>query len=177
LLIARKFRTSYLTLLWVGSSLLQITMSSTSSFRGGFAPRRGQGGWKKPFVKSKREYVKPDTSKNPLGQLLKTLGSSDLRIESANSFGDTPISDVQYAASYNWRGGGSNTILVPGMLINICVPKIMLMSSRQAPAMDTSQRCATPPRRQRTVLPRPKCCKISRTSYRTCRAVCTGKTT
>jgi hypothetical protein len=158
----------------VSTSYLHTTMSSMPSLRGGFAPRRGQGGWKKPFFKSKREYVKPDTSKNPLGQLLKTLSSSDLRVEGTESYIDTPISDVQYVASYNWRGGGSNTILVPGMLIDMCVPEIMLMSLRQAPAVDTSQRCAAPQRRQRTVLPRSKCCKISRVSYRTCRTVCTG---
>jgi hypothetical protein len=87
---------------------------STTSFRGGYAPRRGRGGWNKPFIKWTREHIKPDIQKNPLGYLLKTLNNSDLKMDSVTSFSDTPISDLQYIASYNWREEGLNTIIVPG---------------------------------------------------------------
>jgi hypothetical protein len=89
------------------------------SFRGGYAPRRGRGGWNKPFLKTKREFTKPDVEKKPLGQLLRTIRNSNLGTGNAGSFVATPISDpisdLQYIASYNWRDDGSTTIIVPGM--------------------------------------------------------------
>jgi len=85
-----------------------------SSFRGGYAPRRGRGGWTKPYVKQKREYVKPDIDKHPLGELLKTINNSDLKSELSAAPMDSLISDVQYVTSYNWRNDGNATILVPG---------------------------------------------------------------
>ncbi|KAH8692474.1 hypothetical protein GQ44DRAFT_832853 [Phaeosphaeriaceae sp. PMI808] len=89
-------------------------MSSMPSFRGGYAPRRGRGGWSKPFVKPNREYTKPDIEKQPLGQLLRTIDKVNLKGNPAQPFGDTPISELRYVASYNWRNDNSTTILVPG---------------------------------------------------------------
>ncbi|KAF2820346.1 hypothetical protein CC86DRAFT_305106 [Ophiobolus disseminans] len=90
-------------------------MSSMSSFRGGYAPRRGRGGWSKtPFVKQKREHTKPDTNKHPLGELLKTIENSDLKSQPSALPADALTSDVRYVASYNWRNDVGATILVPG---------------------------------------------------------------
>lgn len=92
-------------------------MSSMSSFRGGYAPRRGRGGgrggWSKPFTKPK-EYTKPDIEANPLGDLLKTFHNSDIKVETHDSRTGSAISDLQYVASYNWLNGEDHVILVPG---------------------------------------------------------------
>ncbi|KAF2030477.1 hypothetical protein EK21DRAFT_100357 [Setomelanomma holmii] len=88
-------------------------MSSMPSFRGGHAPRRGRGGWTKPFAKSKRDSVKPDIDKHPLGKLLKTFKLSDLHFTAGASVGPA-ITDLQYVTSYNWRNNTSHAILVPG---------------------------------------------------------------
>jgi hypothetical protein len=93
-------------------------MSSMSSFRGGYAPRRGRGGWTKPFVKPKKEIAKPDINKHPLGELLESLSISDLRVNRKAASKDETISNLRYVASYNWRGDASTTIIVPGKMVS-----------------------------------------------------------
>jgi hypothetical protein len=93
-------------------------MSSTSSLRGGYAPRRGRGGWNKPFTKPRNDFVKPDTDKIPLGKLLKIISNSDLKDYSDAAHTGELISDIRYIASYNWRSDTSTTIIVPGMSFN-----------------------------------------------------------
>ncbi|OAK97804.1 hypothetical protein IQ06DRAFT_227647 [Phaeosphaeriaceae sp. SRC1lsM3a] len=89
-------------------------MSSMSSFRGGYAPRRGRGGWNKSFSKPKNQGVKPDLVKNPLGELLETVSISDLGLGTTKTTTHGSISDLKYVASYNWRSDAVPTILVPG---------------------------------------------------------------
>ncbi|KAH7086565.1 hypothetical protein FB567DRAFT_74020 [Paraphoma chrysanthemicola] len=89
-------------------------MFAVPTARGGYAPRRGRGGWtKKSFAKPKREYVKPDTKAFPLGDLLKAFDLFD-PTESTPKTTKPPISNVQYIASYNWVNDDTCTILVPG---------------------------------------------------------------
>ncbi|KAF1851482.1 uncharacterized protein K460DRAFT_298555 [Cucurbitaria berberidis CBS 394.84] len=92
-------------------------MSYKSSFsgnnRGGFAPRKGRGGWGRPFAKP-REPVKPDIEKYPLGKLLQTLQASDLIPEQNGLSHKAAITDCQYIASYNWLNNSTPTIIVPG---------------------------------------------------------------
>ncbi|KAF2127933.1 hypothetical protein P153DRAFT_376859 [Dothidotthia symphoricarpi CBS 119687] len=78
--------------------------------RGGFAPRRGRGGSSPAFVK--RELIKPDIEKYPLGSLIELLHVSSLEAKSDDT---TPgISHCQYVASYNWLNENTPTIIVPG---------------------------------------------------------------
>ncbi len=81
--------------------------------RGGFAPKRGRGGWSRPFVK-RQEPVKPDLTKHPLGDLLLRLQVSDLVSESTDQLLSVRIEDCQYVTSYNWVAGNGSSILVPG---------------------------------------------------------------
>lgn len=90
------------------------TMSSMSSFRGGYAPRRGRGGWNNFSSKPRKQGAKPDTVKNPLGGLIETLSVADLKLRTTDSITQGTISDLKYIASYNWRKDTSPTILVPG---------------------------------------------------------------
>jgi hypothetical protein len=95
-------------------------MSFMSSFAGssraGYAPRRGRGrGGRTPFTKG-REQMKPDVEKHPLGELLKTFHSSDLRLDQGDSVHLAAISGCQYVASYNWLNDRDPTIIVPGKL-------------------------------------------------------------
>jgi hypothetical protein len=85
-----------------------------SSFRGGYAPRRGRGGWSKSFVKPQRETVQLDTVKHPLGELLETLKIPGITLDSDATSKYKTISDLRYVASYNWRSDPSATIIVPG---------------------------------------------------------------
>jgi hypothetical protein len=94
--------------------VILLRMSSMSSHRGGYAPRRGRGGWSKPFVKSQRETVQPDTVRRPLGELLETLKIPDLTLASDTNAKYKTISELRYVASYNWRSDSSTTIIVPG---------------------------------------------------------------
>jgi hypothetical protein len=89
-----------------------------SSHRGGYAPRRGRGGWSKPFVKSQRETVQPDTIRRPLGELLETLKIPDLTLASDANAKYKTISELRYVASYNWRSDSSTTIIVPGKRVS-----------------------------------------------------------
>lgn len=91
-------------------------MSLTPSYRSGFAQRGSRQGWNKSFPNAKRDTVKPDIHKNPLGEHLKTFENSELEVDSNTTFVDTAVSDLRYVASYNWRSGDSATILVPGEL-------------------------------------------------------------
>jgi hypothetical protein len=65
-------------------------------------------------VKPKREHIKPDIEKHPLGELLKTFSSSGLDYRLTALSTEASIADVEYAASYNWRHDGKITVLVPG---------------------------------------------------------------
>jgi hypothetical protein len=118
------------------STIIQLTMSSMSSFRGGYTPRRGRGGWNKPFTKPRKDVAKPDTDKNPLGELLKSISNSDLKLDGYSVHSKEPISDLRYIASYNWRSDSSATIIVPGMEESKChsiaadIPKANLHSGR-----------------------------------------------
>jgi hypothetical protein len=90
-------------------------MSSMSSFRGGYAPRRGRGGWNNFSSKPKKQGEKPDIVKNPLGELIETLSIADLKLRTNDAaVTQGTISDLKYVASYNWRNDTSPTILVPG---------------------------------------------------------------
>ncbi|KAH9863900.1 hypothetical protein J1614_009832, partial [Plenodomus biglobosus] len=92
--------------------LLKLSMASFPvSSRGGFAPRRGRGGWNRPST-NKREPVKLDTDKHPLGELLKTVYASDLKPDSFSR--GASIDDCQYVASYNWLSGAEATVIFPG---------------------------------------------------------------
>jgi hypothetical protein len=95
-----------------------LRMSSISSLRGGYAQRRGRGGGNKPFTKSQREVVKPDTEKHPLGELLKSFSKADLKVDSNNAHKKESISGLRYIASYNWRSDSSTTIIVPGKRVS-----------------------------------------------------------
>jgi hypothetical protein len=96
-------------------------MSYTPNSRGGFASRRGRGGWSKPFSKPSAKpkvYVKPDIERHPLGHLLNTIHNLDLKVDRTHQT-DTAtafpaILDLQYIASYNWINDDTPTILVPG---------------------------------------------------------------
>jgi hypothetical protein len=81
--------------------------------RGGYAPRRGRGGLPRPFVK-RQESVKLDITKNPLGELLIQIKSSDLTSLPANLPVPTTITDCHYVTSYNWLAGKDSAVLVPG---------------------------------------------------------------
>jgi len=85
-----------------------------SSSRGDYSPVR----WTKSFVKQKREHIKPDTQKNPLRELLKTIKHHGLKSRLATMPTNAQISDVCYITSYNWRNDGEDTILVPGKSIH-----------------------------------------------------------
>ena len=60
--------------------------------------------------------MKPDIEKNPLGQLLQTIKTADLKDGSIATLPGGSITDVRYIASYNWRSDASAAILVPGGL-------------------------------------------------------------
>jgi hypothetical protein len=102
----------------IAVEILTLGMSSMSSFRGGYAPRRGRGRWSKPFVKSQRETVQPDTIKHPLGELLETLKIPGITLDSDATSKYKTISDLRYVASYNWRSDSAATIIVPGKEVN-----------------------------------------------------------
>lgn len=87
--------------------------------RGGYAPRRGRGGWSRPFVK-RQEPVKPDLTKHPLGELLVSLQPSDLEPSQTDLLFPSCIEDCQYVTSYNWLAGKNTTILVPGKSSRLC---------------------------------------------------------
>jgi hypothetical protein len=91
-------------------------MSAMPSYRGGYAPRGGRGGWNGSFSKSKKPFVKPDIKKNPLGQLLQTIKIADLKEGSITTLPGGSITDLRYIASYNWRSDTSAAILIPGRL-------------------------------------------------------------
>lgn len=98
-----------------------ITMSFVSGSRngrGGYAPRRGRGGWSRPLTK-RQEPVKPDLIKHPLGELLVSLRPADL--EPPQDALPTPplIKDCQYVTSYNWLAGKDTTILIPGKSMDL----------------------------------------------------------
>ncbi|KAJ4985499.1 geranylgeranyl pyrophosphate synthetase [Stagonosporopsis vannaccii] len=88
-------------------------MAGSGRGRGGYAPRRGRGGWSRPFIK-RQEPVKPDLNKHPLGELLLTVRPSDLRPSNTKPLPLPHINDCQYVTSYNWVAGKDSTILVPG---------------------------------------------------------------
>lgn len=88
-------------------------VSGSGRGRGGYAPRRGRGGWSRSFVK-RQEPVKPDLIKNPLGKLLVSLQTADLVQPPTDLQSSTGIDDCHYVASYNWLAGKDSTILVPG---------------------------------------------------------------
>ncbi|KAI8933539.1 hypothetical protein NX059_009276 [Plenodomus lindquistii] len=88
-----------------------MAYSSGSGRGGGFTPRRGRGGWSKPHAK-KWEPVKLDTEARPLGELLQTIQSSQLRQSSHST--STSIDDCQYVASYSWLDDTNATIITPG---------------------------------------------------------------
>lgn len=81
--------------------------------RGGFAAQRGRGGWSSAFTK-RREVTKPDIEKYPLGRLLETFRTSDLKTKDGESTDAPVISDCQYVASYNWLNEEAPSIVVPG---------------------------------------------------------------
>jgi len=78
--------------------------------RGGFAPRRG--GFHPKFTK--RNEVKLDLVKHPLGELLTTLNNSDLKPTLATPGDAALIKDCEYVASYNWVDATTPTIMIPG---------------------------------------------------------------
>ncbi|KAF2853410.1 hypothetical protein T440DRAFT_389859 [Plenodomus tracheiphilus IPT5] len=86
-------------------------LSSPSSSRGGFAPRRGRGGWNRPSAK-KWEPVKLDTDAHPLGELLQTVQGSDLKLVNAST--DVSIDDCRYVASYNWLSDATTATIIAG---------------------------------------------------------------
>lgn len=87
--------------------------SFSGNSRGGFAPRRGWGrGGRAPFFTKTRDPTKPDLKKNPLGDLIKEIQSSDLSLMPIDL---AEISDCQYVASYNWLNDKQPTIVIPGM--------------------------------------------------------------
>jgi hypothetical protein len=88
-------------------------MPEAGNDRCGYAPRRGRGGWSRPFVK-RQDPVKPDISRNPLGELLVSLQTSDLVPPPARSPSSPGIGNCQYVASYNWLVGKETTIAIPG---------------------------------------------------------------
>lgn len=115
-------------------------MSSMSSFRGGYAPRRGRGGWNKSsFSKPQKRGVEPDIVKNPLGELLETVSISDLKLESNVSNTQGAIFDLKYVASYNWRNDATPTILVPGKSSLNMFQVTQLMICRQASTVDAAE--------------------------------------
>ncbi|CAO2657946.1 Nn.00g072060.m01.CDS01 [Neocucurbitaria sp. VM-36] len=92
---------------------MSFQSSFSGSSRGGFAPRKGRGGWGHPSAKP-REPVKPDIEKHPLGCLLHTIHTSDLLGVPNGSVHDAVITDCQYIASYSWLNDSNPTIVVPG---------------------------------------------------------------
>ncbi|KAJ4366236.1 hypothetical protein N0V83_007872 [Neocucurbitaria cava] len=92
---------------------MSFNASFSGNSRGGFAPRRGRGGWGRPLAKP-REPVKPDIESHPLGQLLQTVHNSDLLDMPSNSSHNVTITDCQYVASYNWLNNSNPTVVVPG---------------------------------------------------------------
>ncbi|KAF2995558.1 hypothetical protein E8E13_003733 [Curvularia kusanoi] len=86
--------------------------SDTYRGRGGFAPRRGRGGWSQPFAK--RQDPKPDLQKHPLGDLILALQRSDLKPLQAHQVSPLQIQSCKYVTSYNWLANEISTVTVPG---------------------------------------------------------------
>jgi hypothetical protein len=92
------------------------TMSSIPSSyrgRGGYAPRRGRGGWSQPFAK-RQDSIKPNLQKHPLGDLISTVGRSDLRPSHLDLTPPLHIQGCEYVTSYNWLDSKDPTVVVPG---------------------------------------------------------------
>jgi hypothetical protein len=83
--------------------------ASLRGSRGGRSDRGGRGGWRQPDGPPI-----PDLSRNPLGQLLCTVSSSDLQIDGEDFAGTAAIADLKYVSSYNWVNSETPTIIVPG---------------------------------------------------------------
>lgn len=144
------------------------SMPGSGRGRGGYAPRRGRGGWAHPFVK-RQEPTKPDTTKHPLGQLITSLKNSDLESSQANMLPLSHISNCQYVTSYNWLRDKKPTILVPGKYSCFLSLRIwMLTWPRSTSPMDTPESRSETTRGQWHLLPRPKRRTISRVSHCPC---------
>jgi hypothetical protein len=88
-------------------------MSSSYRGRGGYAPRRGRGGWSQPFAK-RQDSTKPDLQKHPLGDLICTIRNPDLRPSHLDPTPSLHIQGCEYVASYNWLNSTDPTVVVPG---------------------------------------------------------------
>ncbi|KAF3051118.1 hypothetical protein E8E11_007412 [Didymella keratinophila] len=87
--------------------------SGSSTGRGGYAPRRGRGGWSRPFIK-RQVPAKPDIVTIPLGDILASVQSSDLALPPTELPSSIGIENCQYVTSYNWVADKNSTIVVPG---------------------------------------------------------------
>lgn len=131
-------------------------MSFARSFwthdRGGSAPRRrgGRGGKNFPH---KKEQIKPDIVKNPLGKLKETIHASDSTLLVKDLSRTATITDCRYLASYNWLNRSAPTIAVPGKSKLAQFWVRVLTAIRQTPSMDTSEQPTTLEERQRRILP------------------------
>lgn len=83
-------------------------MPSSYRGRGGYAPRRGRGGW------SRQGSIKPDLQKHPLGDLISTVRRSDLKPSHLDLTPPLHIQGCEYVASYNWLDSKDPTVVVPG---------------------------------------------------------------
>lgn len=95
------------------SSIAMPFTSDTYRGRGGYAPRRGRGGWSQPFAK-RQDPVKPDLQKHPLGDLILALQRSDLKPLQVHQVSPLQIHSCQYVTSYNWLANEIPTVTVPG---------------------------------------------------------------
>ena len=98
-------------------------MPSSYRGRGGYAQRRGRGGWSQPFAK-RQDSTKPDLQKHPLGDLISTVRRSDLRPLHLDSTPSLHIQGCKYVTSYNWLDSKDPTVVVPGQPPQWDPPKI-----------------------------------------------------
>lgn len=88
-------------------------MPSSYRSRGGYAPRRGRGGWSQPFAK-RQDATKPDIQKHPLGDLILKVRKYDLRLSHLDPVPSLHIQGCEYVTSYNWLASKDPTVVVPG---------------------------------------------------------------
>ena len=143
-------------------------MSGLANGRGRYASQRGRGGWSRPFVK-RQEPVKHDLTINPLGELLVSLGTSDL-VPSPTGIHSSGIHDCHYFASYNWLASKDPIILVPGERSHIVKHGLvgLLIRVRSTTSVDSSKDGLKTSRGQWQLLSRHQRCALSSLSHRAC---------
>ncbi|OAL54056.1 hypothetical protein IQ07DRAFT_668319 [Pyrenochaeta sp. DS3sAY3a] len=96
---------------------MSFARSFRTNDRGRFARRRGDGrgdGRSGRNLTYKKEQIKPDIVKHPLGKLLETILASDSTFLVKDLGRTVTITDCRYLASYNWLNRSAPTIAVPG---------------------------------------------------------------